>query len=66
MPAPKEIRKTPCGFLPRPHFHSSTKNPVLIFTETEAGHGPGKPIKKIIESQALILSFFAQRLGLEP
>lgn len=41
------------------------KNPVLIFTEMEAGHGPGKPIKKIVESQALILTFFAQNLGLK-
>lgn len=40
-------------------------NPVLIFTEMEAGHGPGKPIKKIVESQALLLTFFAQNLGLE-
>lgn len=41
------------------------KNPVLIFTEMEAGHGPGKPIKKIVESQALILTFFTQNLGLK-
>lgn len=40
-------------------------NPVLIFTEIEAGHGPGKPIKKIVESQALLLTFFAQNLGLK-
>lgn len=40
-------------------------NPVLIFTEMEAGHGPGKPIKKIVESQALLLTFFAQNLSLE-
>ncbi len=41
------------------------KNDVLLFTETEAGHGPGKPIKKIVESQALIINFFAQKLGLK-
>lgn len=41
------------------------KNDVFLFTETEAGHGSGKPIKKIVESQALILNFFAQLLSLE-
>ena len=40
-------------------------NPVLIFTEMEAGHGPGKPIKKIVESQAFLLTFFAQSLEME-
>ncbi len=39
-------------------------NKVLVFTEMEAGHGPGKPIIKLVESQALILSFFSERLGL--
>lgn len=38
------------------------QNNILIFTEMEAGHGPGKPIIKIVENQALILSFFAQNL----
>lgn len=41
------------------------KNNVLLFTEMEAGHGVGKPVKKMIESQALILTFFAQELELE-
>lgn len=41
------------------------KNRVLIFTEMEAGHGPGKPVKKIVESQAFLLTFFAQNLGLK-
>ena len=40
-------------------------NQVLLFTEMEAGHGAGKPIKKIVESQALLLTFFAQNLGLK-
>ena len=39
-------------------------NHVLLFTESDAGHGSGKPILKIVESQALVLSFFAQMLGL--
>ena len=40
------------------------KNDVLLFVEKEAGHGSGKPIKKIVESQALTLTFFATNLGL--
>ncbi len=43
----------------------SDDNKVLLFTESQAGHGPGKPISKIIEGQALIISFFSQELGLE-
>ena len=39
-------------------------NKVLVFTEMDAGHGSGKPIIKIVESQALVRSFFAQKLGL--
>ncbi|MEK7615323.1 MAG: prolyl oligopeptidase family serine peptidase [Patescibacteria group bacterium] len=41
------------------------KNVVLIFSEEEAGHGPGKPISKYVEAQSLILTFFAQTLGLK-
>lgn len=40
------------------------KNDVLLFTEKEAGHGSGKPIRKVVESQALTLSFFAEKLQL--
>ncbi|MEK7460247.1 MAG: prolyl oligopeptidase family serine peptidase [Patescibacteria group bacterium] len=40
------------------------KNSIFIFTEMEAGHGPGKPITKTVESWALILTFFAKELGL--
>ncbi|MDO8183882.1 MAG: prolyl oligopeptidase family serine peptidase [bacterium] len=40
-------------------------NPVLILTEFDAGHGPGKPISKIVESQSIILSFFSEQLGLD-
>ncbi len=40
-------------------------NPIFLFTEFEAGHGPGKPISKIVESQAIILTFFADQLGLD-
>ena len=41
------------------------ENEVHLFTEMDAGHGSGKPVVKIVENQALILSFFAQELGLE-
>ena len=41
------------------------KNKVLIFTEMEAGHGPGKPISKTVEAQSLVLNFFAQKLELK-
>ena len=41
------------------------ENDVLIFTEKEAGHGSGKPVYKVVELQAYILSFFAKRLGLK-
>ena len=37
---------------------------VFIVTEMNAGHGAGKPISKIVESQAYVLSFFAKYLGL--
>jgi prolyl oligopeptidase len=40
-------------------------NPVYIFTEMEAGHGPGKPIKKIVENTAIMLTFFSEKLDLE-
>lgn len=40
-------------------------NPIFIFTEMEAGHGPGKPIRKIVESFAIQLTFFAEKLGLK-
>jgi prolyl oligopeptidase len=33
-------------------------NPVLIRIDTDAGHGAGKPISKVIEEQADIWSFF--------
>lgn len=39
-------------------------NKIFIFTETDAGHGAGKPIAKMVEDQALTLSFFAQNTGL--
>ena len=41
------------------------KNEILLFTEKEAGHGSGKPVRKMVEGQALILTFFAKKLGLK-
>ncbi|MDZ4205735.1 MAG: prolyl oligopeptidase family serine peptidase, partial [Patescibacteria group bacterium] len=41
------------------------ENKILLFTETEAGHGAGKPVSKIVESQSLVLAFFAGELGLK-
>lgn len=41
------------------------QNKVLLFTEIEAGHGAGKPISKTVELQSLVLTFFAQELGLK-
>lgn len=40
-------------------------NKVFIFTEIDAGHGMGKPVAKMVENQALVLSFFAKELGLK-
>ncbi len=41
------------------------ENMALVFTEMEAGHGPGKPVAKMVENQALVLTFFATKLGLK-
>jgi len=40
------------------------KNKILLFTETEAGHGAGKPVSKVIESQSFVLAFLARELHL--
>lgn len=42
----------------------NSENNVLVFTEMDAGHGPGKPVIKIVENQAIILTFFTMKLGL--
>jgi prolyl oligopeptidase len=38
--------------------------PVMLLYDTKAGHSGGKPLKKIIEDDALELSFLAWQLGL--
>ena len=39
-------------------------NNVCLFTEFDAGHSQGRPISKLVENQALLLSFFSKNLGL--
>jgi prolyl oligopeptidase len=41
-------------------------NPVLIRIETQAGHGAGKPVSKIIDEAADIQSFIMFHLGMKP
>lgn len=41
------------------------ENLVLLYSETDAGHGGGKPVKKIIENTAIRITFLAQQLGLK-
>jgi prolyl oligopeptidase len=41
------------------------ENPVLLRVETKAGHGAGKPIWKVIDEEADILSFLFRALGVE-
>jgi len=44
--------------------NTNRKNPILLRTEMDAGHGAGKPKKKIIEAQAERSAFMAWHLGL--
>jgi prolyl oligopeptidase len=41
-------------------------NPVLIRIETQAGHGAGKPVSKIIDEAADVQSFLMFHLGMTP
>lgn len=43
----------------------SGSNPTLIRIETNAGHGAGKPVSKIIEEQADIMGFTLFNMGFE-
>jgi prolyl oligopeptidase len=43
----------------------SGKNPILLRTETKAGHGKGKPKSKIIEEQSDIYAFLFKVLGMD-
>ena len=40
------------------------KNPMMIWIDTKAGHGGGKPTAKIIEEQADIAAFMHGAVGL--
>ncbi|MDI3298143.1 MAG: prolyl oligopeptidase family serine peptidase [Bacillota bacterium] len=41
------------------------ERPVLLRLESEAGHGAGKPVQKVVEEEADIWSFLGWQLGLE-
>ncbi len=44
---------------------SGSDNPVLLVVESDAGHGVGKPIYKVVQEQANMWAFLAWQLGLE-
>jgi len=39
---------------------------VLLRVETRAGHGPGKPIAKVVEEWTDVWTFLFAELGMEP
>lgn len=43
---------------------TGSENPVLLVVETDAGHGVGKPVYKIVQEQSNMWAFFAWQLGL--
>jgi prolyl oligopeptidase len=45
---------------------TSAKQPILLRTETRAGHGVGKPLTKLIDEAADTWTFLVWQLGLEP
>ena len=45
--------------------HHKGNVPVLIRIETNAGHGSGKPIQKILETECDIYSFVMKNLGMK-
>jgi len=57
--APMHARKM-AGAL---QYATSSDNPVLLRTETKAGHGAGKPISKVAEEYADLYSFLLWQLG---
>lgn len=46
--------------------HQSCNNPALIRIETNAGHGAGKPVSKMIDEATDIWSFTMYNLGIKP
>lgn len=45
---------------------SDSKQPILLLTRMDAGHGIGAPFSQRVGNTALMLTFFAQELGLPP
>jgi prolyl oligopeptidase len=45
---------------------TSSKLPILLRTETKAGHGAGKPLAKVIDEATDTWTFLTWQLGLEP
>ncbi|MCH8807920.1 MAG: S9 family peptidase [Planctomycetes bacterium] len=43
---------------------TASSNPILLWVETQAGHGAGKPVSKRIESAVDYLIFFMWQLGM--
>lgn len=43
--------------------HATPERPVLLWTETKAGHGAGKPLRKQIETAVDYWTFFCWQLG---
>ena len=41
------------------------RRPILLRVDSRAGHGPGKPVSKLLEEQADAWTFLVWRLGLE-
>ncbi|MFN7830126.1 MAG: prolyl oligopeptidase family serine peptidase, partial [Armatimonadota bacterium] len=39
--------------------------PTLIRIETQAGHGAGKPISKVLDEQSDVFAFVAEHIGME-
>jgi len=47
------------------HLKNGSDNPVLLIVESDAGHGVGKPLYKVVQEQANMWAFLAWQLGLE-
>jgi prolyl oligopeptidase len=54
-----------CKMAARLQAGSSSGLPVLLRMETEAGHGAGKPVSKVIDASTDVWSFLFWQLGME-
>jgi prolyl oligopeptidase len=64
--AESDTRVDPCHarkFAARLQAASSSENPVLLWVETKAGHGAGKPLSKKLDDAVDRWTFFLWRLG---